>query len=134
MTDEHSDNSDRRRQTRYSPGDLKLTIAYPGLKGMLRSNPIVECTDFNATGLQFTTSKRFHLDDRVVIDLCIKEECLYELMGMVCYTRRIDDGYQCGVRFCSEDRRMQAADVQHTLRKIESSLKSDAEYPESQVP
>jgi len=131
MTDHHNASTERRRHARYSPGDLKLTIAYPGLRGMLRPHPIVECLDFNSSGLQFESNKRFTLDDRLIIDLCIREECIYELSGIVCYTRRVEDRYQCGVRFCFEEKRMQSEEVRRTLLNIESALKLDIEFPKS---
>lgn len=131
MTDNHQANIERRRNTRYRPGDLKITIAYPGLKGMLRSNPIVECLDFNALGLRFESVRRFNLDDRLIIDLCIREECIYELSALVCCARKVEDRYQCGTRFCFEEKRMQSDEVRRTLLNIESTLRMDAEYPEA---
>ncbi|HJN49897.1 MAG: PilZ domain-containing protein [Pseudomonadales bacterium] len=122
---------DRRKQARYTNGDLSLSIAYPGIKGMLRFNPIVECIDFNSTGLQFKCNRPFQLDDRLVIDLCVQDECIYELSGLVCYTRKLEDTYLCGVRFCFEDKRMQNDDVKRTLLNIESNLRLNDEYPES---
>lgn len=133
MTDTNSGKSttERRKQTRYTHGDLHLSVAYPGIKGMLRFNPIVECVDFNSTGLQFKCNKPFQLDDRLIIDLCVQEECIYELSGLVCYIRKLEDRYLCGVRFCFEEKRMQNEDVKRTLLNIESNLRLHDQYPES---
>jgi len=132
MTDSSNQpSSDRRKQTRYTQGDLKLSIAYPGIKGMLRFNPIVKCVDFNSTGLQFECDKTFQLDDRLIIDLCVQDECIYELYGVVCYTRKLEDNYLCGIRFCFEEKRMQKGDVKRTLLNIESNLRLNDQYPET---
>ena len=81
MTDNGNGNSraERRTQTRYSNRDLQLSIAYPGIKGMLRFNPIVNCVDFSSTGFQFECNRPFQLGDRLIIDLCCLEECIDEL-------------------------------------------------------
>jgi|TARA_Y100000310_G_scaffold344877_2_gene460211 hypothetical protein len=133
MTNDSSGNTadERRKQTRYTHGDLHLSIAYPGIKGMLKFNPIVECVDFSSTGLQFKCDRPFQMDDRIVIDLCVQEECIYELYGLVCHTTELEDGYLCGVRFCFEEKRMQQEDVKRTLLNIESNLRLNDEYPES---
>lgn len=131
MADRSEQSTDeRRKQTRYTQGDLQLTIAYPGIKGMLRFNPVVECIDFNSIGLQFKCKTSFRMDDRLVIDLCMLEECIHELSGVVCYTRKLDDTYLCGVRFCFEEKRMQKEEVKRTLLNIESNLRLNDQYPE----
>ena len=135
MTDTgNSSDTERRKQPRYAAGDLKLSVAYTGIKGMLKFNPMVKCVDFSSAGLQFECKQRFRLGDRLCIDLCIQDECIYELCGAVCHTRKINDTNLYGLRFCFEEKRMQQEDVKRTLLNIESTLRLHVQYPESDEP
>lgn len=121
---------ENRSQQRYGRGELTISIARRGLRGVLSRNPTTHCTNFNQEGLQFTSNKTFEDGDVVVVDLILQENAIHELYATVCYCRKEEDHFVCGLSFDFTSKRMQEEEVKHTLMKIENSLRLLEKYPE----
>ncbi len=125
---------ERRYSERYENDQLILNVARPGIKGMLRLNPTVECLDFSLKGLQFASKQRFKPGQILILDLCVHELELMEMYGEVVSCKQEENGlWRCGVRFCLEDKRMQKREITHCLLKIEDKLRSFCHFPAAAV-
>ncbi len=121
---------DRRRHARYERADLELSVARPGIKGMLSLKPTSECLNFSLAGLQFGSDKMFNKGEHLILDLRVYDIEADELLAEVVNTVSHDDGTFCtGVRFCFEEKRMQRSAISHALLQIENRLRLAEEFP-----
>lgn len=121
---------ERRRHTRYEQNELELSVARPGIKGILSVNPTCECLNFSLTGLQFGSEQVFKIGERLILDLRVFDVMAEELRARVVNCESNDDGMYCTcVRFCFEEKSMQRDDINHALLRIEDRLRICNEYP-----
>ncbi len=122
---------DRRRHTRYQNDQLTLSVARPGIRGILRINPTAECLNFSRDGLQFACDQTFKIGERVVLDLQIYNLELDEIKGEVMTQRTLENGLCChGIRFCKDDKRLHKPDVRNKLLVIEDRLRTATVFPD----
>ncbi|XOV88823.1 MAG: hypothetical protein ACFHX7_02815 [Pseudomonadota bacterium] len=123
---------ERRRHARYERADLELSVARPGIKGMLSLNPTSECLNFSLAGLQFGCNKLFQPGERLILDLRVYDIEADELLAEVVNAASHEDGTYCiCVRFCFEEKRMQRASINHALLQIEDRLRLAEAFPET---
>ncbi len=121
--------TERRRHERYDNEQLVLNVARPGIKGILRLNPTAACLNFSLAGLQFGTEQAFEIGERLILDLCVDDIELTELMIEVRSCKLEESNmYCCGVSFCFDNKRMQKPEIRHCLLKIEDRLRTYTEY------
>lgn len=121
---------ERRKHTRYDELDLELNVARRGIAGFLRLNPTAECLDFSRSGLQFGCNQPFKMDEKVVVDVRVRNLEMNEINAVVVECKRLDSGLYCTrLRFCFQDRRMKNPRIMLTLLKIEDSLRLEKEFP-----
>lgn len=121
---------ERRRHTRYTQTELELSVARPGIKGILSVKPTVECLDFSLTGLQFGSDQPFRIGEKVIMDLAVFDLRADELLASIVSTEKLDSGLWCNrVRFCFEDKSMQKPEISRQLLRIEDRLRIAAEFP-----
>jgi hypothetical protein len=113
---------EKRRYTRFENRSLSVTVARPGIRGMIRSNPTAECLNFSRTGLQFDCPQELREGEKLVIDIAVDGINLRELNAKVVSKQKTANGDWChGARFCLEE--IKKDNVFHTLLMIESHLK-----------
>ena len=123
MTDE------KRRYPRYSNHYLSLSVARPGIRGIIRTNPSAECMNFSLTGLQFDSPEQLTPGEKLLLDIEVGDVELHELHGEIVSSIETDGGNWChGVRFCLEDAQMKKNEIHHALLLIEDKLKSADAY------
>ncbi len=127
-----SDQAERRKNTRYHELAVELSVARRGIVGFLRLNPTADCVDFSLSGLQFCTNQQFKVDEKLVLDLRVRDIEAKELNAVVVTCEPMDDkpGKYCTrVRFCFMERRMKNPRVMHALLAIEERLRVAQQYP-----
>lgn len=122
---------ERRKHMRYDQMNLELSVARRGFAGFLRLNPSVDCLDFSLSGLQFGSNQTFKVDEKLVIDLRVRDVEISEINAVVIETEQIEPGFYCTrVRFCFQERRMKNPRVMHALLQIEDRLRVEKQYPQ----
>lgn len=123
--------SERRLHARYDKVDLMLSVARPGIKGILRINPSSsKCLDISLSGIQFNSNQAFSADEKLVLDLCVHDTELKELNTIVLDSLQHEDGQWCTrAKFCFQAKRMQKPGVTSDLLKIIDRLRAEHEFP-----
>ena len=120
---------ERRKHQRYDQMSLELSVARRGIAGFLRLNPSVNCLDFSLSGLQFGSDQPFKIDEKLVIDLRVRDIEIHELSVVVVENEEIESNFYCTrVRFCFQDRHMKNPKVMHALLQIEARLRVEQQY------
>lgn len=121
---------ERRKHTRYAELDLEINVARRGIAGFLKLNPTAECLDFSLSGLQFGCDQPFKIDEKVVIDVRVRDLEINEINAVVVECERLDSGLYCTrLRFCFQDRRMKNPRIMLTLLKIVDCLRLEKQFP-----
>tara|TARA_R110002072_G_scaffold64_9_gene414 strand:- start:3931 stop:4329 length:399 start_codon:yes stop_codon:yes gene_type:complete len=121
---------ERRKHTRYDELDLELNVARRGIAGFLKLNPTADCLDFSLSGLQFGCSQPYKIDEKLVLDLKVRDLELNEVNAVVVESELIEPGLYCiRVKFCFQDRHMKNPRIMLALLKIEDSLRVEKLYP-----
>jgi len=128
---QHPLKEERRQHTRYDKVNLELSVARPGIKGILRINPSSsKCLDISLSGIQFNSNQKFTLDEKLVLDLCVYDTELKELNAIVLDSQLHEDGHWCTrAKFCFQAKRMQQPGVTSSLLKIIDRLRTEHEFP-----
>lgn len=125
--------TERRKNTRYHELAVELSVARRGIVGFLRLNPTADCIDYSLSGLQFCTNQPFKVDEKLVLDLCVRDIEAKELNAVVieCEPMEGQPGKYCTrVRFCFMERRMKNPRIMHALLAIEERLRVARQYPD----
>lgn len=127
--------SERRKNTRYHELGVELSVARRGIVGFLRLNPSADCIDFSVSGLQFCTDQRFKVDEKLVLDLRVRDIEATELNAVVVSSEPMTEEGQLGkyctrVRFCFMERRMKKPRIMHALLSMEERLRVARQYPD----
>jgi hypothetical protein len=122
---------DRRKHTRYDQMNLELSVSRRGIAGFLRLNPTADCLDFSLSGLQFGSNQAFNVDDKLVIDIRVRDIEANELNAVVVEAEELKPGFYCTrVRFCFLERHMKNPRIMHALLQIEDRLRVEHEFPQ----
>ncbi len=122
--------TEKRQHPRYSHVDLLVKVARRGIAGFLKMNPASECFDFSLSGIQFGSKESFRVDDKLVLDLAVRDVELSEIPAVVVNSKEEDEGGFCtGVKFCFDSNRMRKPGIMHALRQIEDQLRVAREFP-----
>jgi hypothetical protein len=114
---------ERRRYARFENRSLTVTVARPGIRGIIRSNPTAECLNFSRTGLQFDCLQELNEGEKLIIDIAVDGINLHELKAEVVCKLKTATGDWChGARFCLEE--IKKDNVFHSLLMIEDRLKN----------
>ncbi|MFT7245891.1 MAG: hypothetical protein ACI82A_003262 [Candidatus Azotimanducaceae bacterium] len=113
------------------PGlNLELTVARRGIVGFLRLNPTADCLDYSQTGLRFGSDQEFKVDEKLVLDLRVRDMELDEINAVVLECEQQHDGLYCTrVKFCFLEKHMKKPRIMHALLQIEDRLRIEREYP-----
>jgi hypothetical protein len=126
-----TESEERRKHVRYDKIGLELSVARRGIVGFLRLNPTADCVDFSVSGLQFGTNQRFKEDEKLVLDLRVRDLEVKELNAVVISSEPMENGMYCTrVRFCFQERRMKNPRIMHALLTIEERLRVAKQYPD----
>jgi len=118
------------RNARYEELSLELKVARRGIVGFLRLNPTADCLDYSQTGLQFGSDQEFKIDEKLVLDLRVRDMELDEINAVVVECEQLDSGLYCTrVKFCFLDTHMKNPRIIHALLQIEDRLRIEREYP-----
>lgn len=110
--------------------NLELTVARRGIVGFLRLNPTADCLDYSQTGLQFGSNQEFKIDEKLVLDLRVRDMELDEINAIVLECEQLDNGLYCTrVKFCFLEKHMRNPRIMHALLQIEDRLRIEREYP-----
>ena len=128
---EESQQDERRRHVRYDELDLELRVSRRGIVGFLRLNPTADCLDFSLSGLHFGSDKAFKVDEKLVLDLKVRDLELSEINAVVVACEQTEPAAFCTrVRFCFEEKRMQDHKIKNILLQIADRLRVQTQYPE----
>ncbi len=98
--------------------------------GFLKVSPASKCFDFSLSGILFGSKESFRVDDKLVLDLAVRDVELSEIPAVVVNSKQEDGGMFCtGVKFCFDSNRMRKPDIMHALRQIEDQLRVAREFP-----
>ena len=130
-TQQSQTQDERRKNTRYGKVNLTLSVARTGIKGLLRINPSSsKCLDMSLSGIHFNSNQKFTPDEKLVLDLCVRETELKEINAIVLDSQRHEDGYWCTrAKFCFQAKRMQKPGVTSKLLKIVDRIRAENEFP-----
>lgn len=121
---------EKRHQDRYAIEQLVLSVARPGIKSFFRPNPRTRCRNFSLSGLQFASHQPLKKGETLILDLRYFELNLTEIYGEVVSCQPNESGtWNCGLKFCLDDKRMQKREISHSLLMIEDKIRSLTEYP-----
>lgn len=134
MTIQEPESASQRKHARYNvepaKRGLELSVARSGLAGFLKLSPTADCLDFSVSGLQFGSSQRFKMDEKLRIDLCVNDVEVKEINGVVVGCEEKEPGQFCTrVRFCFLERRMKNPRIMHALLSIQEKLRVAEQYP-----
>ena len=89
-----------------------------------------ECFDFSLSGIQFGSKESFQVNDKLVLDLIVRDVELSEIPAVVVNSKEEDEGMFCtAVKFCFDSSRMKKPDIMHALLRIEDQLRVAQQYP-----
>ena len=129
----NTDSIERRKHTRYDQYNelgLELNVARSGIVGFLKLNPTADCVDFSVAGLQFGSNQKFKIDEKLRIDLRLRDLELTEISGVVVESEELEPDMFCTrVRFCFLERRMKNPRIMHALLGIEEKLRVAKQFP-----
>lgn len=109
---------------------LELKVARRGIVGFLKLNPTADCLDYSQTGLQFGSDQAFKTDEKLVLDLTVRDLELDEINAVVVECEQMDNGLYCTrVKFCFLEQHMKNPRIMLSLLQIEDRLRIEREYP-----
>ena len=120
---------EKRRYARYANQQIELEVARPGIKGMITTNPSVQCLNFSRMGLRFDSPQKLETGEKLLIDIAIDDIALRDIQAEVVFGQPGESGNWCyGTRFCLESSTMNKPEIHLGLLRIEDKLKSQSEF------
>ena len=121
---------EKRRNASHEELNLELKVARRGIVGFLRLNPTADCLDYSQTGLQFGSDQEFKIDEKLVLDLRVRNLELDEINAVVVECVQQETGLYCTrVKFCFLETHMKNPRITRALLQIEDRLRIQREYP-----
>ena len=115
--------NNRRKIARYGVASLRVSLHRSRLLGFMTDTVDVNPIDFNATGMSFRHSQLLSPGQPVVFELVKDQHRAVLVVGVVRYTKRLDNHYRCGVEFDFEaNDHMRSPQIKDTLKAIETLL------------
>lgn len=111
--------------------NIVLSVARPGLTGILRVNPASsKCLEICSSGIQFRSNQQFFAQEKLVLDLFFHDTNMKELNAVVSESQNDQEGrWSTRANFCFKAKRMQKPSVTTKLLSIIDRLRMEDEFP-----